>query len=420
MSGNDLRHRPGATPVDPSKQEPEAPGLVTSPRDPSQPLRDPMAYVRHERQAAAAQINRSLDGWRKAAGGAPVQRMARSEGAAAPGEVHEAAEAGTRGPGGPLPHLDKIQQSFGAHDVSGIQAHVGGEAAAASQQMGAQAFASGNHVAFAQSSPDLHTAAHEAAHVVQQRGGVQLKSNVGEVGDAHERNADAVADAVVQGKSAEPLLGPKGGAGPAGKGGPVQKLSHTVKGSPPVNIDINTLTEDECKAHLGRMARQANGAATGTDSEYTYAPADKGAIQKRMEDLKEQAAKARLATVVANLTAQLAGLGTAADWATQPPWHGTVPAAADGGETTNPAAVAPDAAVARWQAFLGAGPYSHKHPRTGAVDPSRLVSGDAKRSIRYGNHETGSSPKLHHFHEETWTFASATLTVTNVIRRVPV
>lgn len=33
---------------------------------------------------------------------------------------------------------------------------------------GAEAFATGNHVAFA-SSPSLHTAAHEAAHVVQQR-----------------------------------------------------------------------------------------------------------------------------------------------------------------------------------------------------------------------------------------------------------
>mgnify|MGYP002064701929 CR=1 FL=1 len=32
--------------------------------------------------------------------------------------------------------------------------------------MGAKAYATGNHVAF-QQQPDLHTAAHEAAHVVQ-------------------------------------------------------------------------------------------------------------------------------------------------------------------------------------------------------------------------------------------------------------
>lgn len=71
--------------------------------------------------------------------------------------------------------------------------------------MGAEAFATGNHVAFA-SPPDLHTAAHEAAHVVQQRAGVHLKGGVGEIGDTYERNADEVADRVVQGQSAHDLL----------------------------------------------------------------------------------------------------------------------------------------------------------------------------------------------------------------------
>jgi len=63
---------------------------------------------------------------------------------------------------------------------------------------------------------------HEAAHVVQQQRGVQLKGNVGEVGDAYERNADAVADRVVQGKPAADLLGPGGGA--SSTRGPVQFL----------------------------------------------------------------------------------------------------------------------------------------------------------------------------------------------------
>jgi hypothetical protein len=53
---------------------------------------------------------------------------------------------------------------------------------------------------------DLHTVAHEVAHVVQQRSGVQLKRSVGEAGDAYERQADAVADRVVAGRSAEDLL----------------------------------------------------------------------------------------------------------------------------------------------------------------------------------------------------------------------
>ena len=55
-------------------------------------------------------------------------------------------------------------------------------------------------------APDLRTAAHEAAHVVQQRGGVQLSAGVGKTGDVYERHADAVADRVVQGRSAEDLL----------------------------------------------------------------------------------------------------------------------------------------------------------------------------------------------------------------------
>ena len=71
--------------------------------------------------------------------------------------------------------------------------------------MGAEAYATGDKVAFAH-APSLHTAAHEAAHVVQQRGGVQLKGGVGAAGDAYEVHADQVADAVVQGKSAEGLL----------------------------------------------------------------------------------------------------------------------------------------------------------------------------------------------------------------------
>ncbi|MBZ0234162.1 MAG: DUF4157 domain-containing protein [Deltaproteobacteria bacterium] len=119
--------------------------------------------------------------------------------------VQVAAAQGVRSPGGPLPHIDRIQRSFGHHDVSGIQAHVGGAAADASAAIGARAYATGDHVAFA-SAPDLHTAAHEAAHVVQQRGGVQLKGGVGEAGDLYERHADAVADKVVAGDSAEALL----------------------------------------------------------------------------------------------------------------------------------------------------------------------------------------------------------------------
>lgn len=135
---------------------------------------------------------------------APVQGEGNLQGGA--DAVHAAAAHGISGNGGSLPHRDAIQASFGHHDVSGIQAHSDANAAAGSRAMGAEAYATGSHVAFGSSAPTLHTAAHEAAHVIQQRGGVHLKGGVGEVGDAHEQHADAVADRVVQGKSAVDLL----------------------------------------------------------------------------------------------------------------------------------------------------------------------------------------------------------------------
>ena len=88
--------------------------------------------------------------------------------------------------------------------------------------MGARAYAAGNRVAFA-SAPDLHLAAHEVAHVVQQRGGVQLSGGVGAAGDIYERHADAVADRVVRGESAEALLDQHAPARSSGGGG-VQRV----------------------------------------------------------------------------------------------------------------------------------------------------------------------------------------------------
>ena len=104
----------------------------------------------------------------------PVQRKADGAAKKADGaskDVHAAAARGTATPGGKLPHLDLIQKAFGRHDVSGVQAHAGPEAGASADAMGAQAYATGNHVVLG-GGTDVHTVAHEAAHVVQQRGGV--------------------------------------------------------------------------------------------------------------------------------------------------------------------------------------------------------------------------------------------------------
>ncbi|HKE19152.1 MAG TPA: DUF4157 domain-containing protein, partial [Kofleriaceae bacterium] len=126
-------------------------------------------------------------------------------------DVVGTAGAGVEGAAGELPHREAIQRSFGRHDVSRIESHVGGAAAQAAGLLDAEAYAFGDQVAFA-SAPDLHTAAHEAAHVVQQR--VAGADRVAALGggtlttpaDAAERHADLVAEHVVRGESAEALL----------------------------------------------------------------------------------------------------------------------------------------------------------------------------------------------------------------------
>jgi hypothetical protein len=187
-------------------------------------------------------------GGSSAAGDTGVQRRATTAGPALPA-VHEAAAQGVATPSSPLPYASTIERAFGRHDVSSIQAHQGPAAAASAQAMGATAYATGNHVVLG-ANPDLHTVAHEAAHVVQQRGGVQLKGGVGEAGDACERHADAVADAVVAGQSAESLLDAGGGRG----------ASHVVQ-------------RKECKDDAAVLGRQAS--LKNTDVEI---PALEGAL----------------------------------------------------------------------------------------------------------------------------------------------
>jgi hypothetical protein len=136
--------------------------------------------------------------------------------------TQDIAAEGVAGATARLPHFEAIQRAFGpAHDVSQIGAQVGGDASAATAQLGARAYATGNRVAFGD-APDLHTAAHEAAHTVQQQGGVHLTGDRSQPGDSYERHADAVADRVVSGQSAADLLAPFAGRGggtrPSGTG----------------------------------------------------------------------------------------------------------------------------------------------------------------------------------------------------------
>jgi hypothetical protein len=199
----------------------------------------------------------------------------------------------------------------------------------------------------------------------------------------------------------------------------VQLITRTENGQPPAVIDINTLDDAGCREHLQRIGRINAGHPQGNDAEYAYDAGDRAAIQARQNTLKEQ----RRVALVNALAGQLAALGTAADHQAQPPWNGNNPAGVEGPEVAG-ANVQPVEAtiVAAWTAFLGAGPYSHKHPRTGAVDNTRLVSANGQRSIRYGNHERNSNAANHHFHEETWVHDAGanTVTVNNTMRRASV
>jgi len=121
-------------------------------------------------------------------------------------DPHAVCAAATATPSGALPHLDQIQRSFGHHDVGGVKTHTGPIAEQSAAALGARAFAAADHVVLGRDGGDLHTAAHEAAHVIQQRSGIHLAGGVGRVGDVYERHADAVADRVVQGRSAVDLL----------------------------------------------------------------------------------------------------------------------------------------------------------------------------------------------------------------------
>lgn len=196
--------------------------------------------------------------------------------------IHQIADHGLSGAGGALPHQAAISQSFGPqHDVSGIKAHVGGAASEATSAMGAQAYAKGNEVAFG-SSPSLHTAAHEAAHVIQQRAGVHLKGGVGEVGDPHERHADAVADAVVRGDSAAGLLSAYSGGG---GGGGVQQQVVQMEATP---LGTNT----------HQAANVGQGTQTDADGVATTAPTGSNqastAANKKVKIVASEASKIKM------------------------------------------------------------------------------------------------------------------------------
>jgi hypothetical protein len=194
-------------------------------------------------------------------------------------------------------------------------------------------------------------------------------------------------------------------------------------------VDIATLNLATAKPHLARLRRvqgllKSNKAVPVADTAYTYDPTDEAALQTRIKALETAELTARYTALKNSLINELTTLATSADWSmNRPAWVGTNIPGLEGSEVAG-ANVVPDldAVRSQWLAFLGPGGLNQRHPRTGAIDPTRLISADGQRSIRYGNHERNSAPNQHHFHQETWTHqaASNSISVANVLRRVPV
>jgi Domain of unknown function (DUF4157) len=105
-----------------------------------------------------------------------------------------------------------MEPRFG-HDFSNVQVHTDSGAAASADAVAAHAYTVGPHVVFnsGQYAPESDAGqrliAHELAHVVQQSAGpvsgapMASSMRVSEPGDPYEREADAVADAVMAGEA---------------------------------------------------------------------------------------------------------------------------------------------------------------------------------------------------------------------------
>jgi len=89
-------------------------------------------------------------------------------GTVGPGEEADLARAGFSSAPREVPHRARMERAFG-QPLGDVKAHLGPDAGAASEAMGAEAYAMGDEVAFRDPHPSLDTVAHEVAHVVQQR-----------------------------------------------------------------------------------------------------------------------------------------------------------------------------------------------------------------------------------------------------------
>jgi hypothetical protein len=163
----------------------------------------------------------SIGGGGGAAAGESMGKVSRS--------ASDVAQGGFSGSAGPVPHLKEMEKSFGGADFSGVKSYSDGPARSANKELGANAYAAGNSIAFSTPNPSKALVAHELTHVVQNGhgnvggggGGGGAPQASGADGDGIERGgeheAEAVEAAVGAGKPAASALtsSSKGGGGPA-------------------------------------------------------------------------------------------------------------------------------------------------------------------------------------------------------------
>ena len=128
-----------------------------------------------------------------------LQMKESAAGASRGGSRQDIAAGGFTGSSSSVPYRSQMESGFGV-SFSGVEVHTGGAAAAANAQLGSEAYAVGQQVAFKSSAPSPAIVAHELAHTIQQGAGGSVQSwSEGSPGDSFEHEADQAAATVLSG-----------------------------------------------------------------------------------------------------------------------------------------------------------------------------------------------------------------------------
>ena len=143
------------------------------------------------------------------------------------------------------PAVRNFTETCFGHDFSQVKVHTDARAAESARGVNALAYTSGNHIAFdaGQYAPKTPTGmrllSHELTHVVQQRHAPFLARDLSVPADFHERQAEAVADALMRGGDIAGLL--DSGPGP---------ISHSLQRQPKPPPPPQPLTYDRTIYHF--------------------------------------------------------------------------------------------------------------------------------------------------------------------------